>query len=154
MSRFLRKKAVGDYLQHLEQDFESEYAVQRERSEQQSAAIRDLIVNADIHQALGNQITEAYRSITAHAFVAVRSSGTAEDLQDASFAGLHDTYLDIKGEEQLLDAGVSCDIRPCPGNGWRLGPRLLSFQGVRPALCAIGQRNRADPRRGKHIHRR
>ena len=84
-----------------------------ESVERRSAEISNLIVNADIHESLSNQITEAYRSITDRAYVAVRSSGTAEDLQDASFAGLHDTYLDIKGEEQLLDA-----IRRCWASLW------------------------------------
>ena len=40
--------------------------------------------------------------------VAVRSSATAEDLPDASFAGQHDTYLNIKGEDQLLEAVKKC----------------------------------------------
>ena len=40
--------------------------------------------------------------------VAVRSSATAEDLPDASFAGQHDTYLNIQGEEVLLDAVKRC----------------------------------------------
>lgn len=40
--------------------------------------------------------------------VAVRSSGTAEDLAEASFAGMHDTYLDIHGVEALLDAVKRC----------------------------------------------
>ena len=40
--------------------------------------------------------------------VAVRSSATAEDLPDLSFAGQQDTYLNIIGEEQLLQAVVNC----------------------------------------------
>ncbi|MCY4513727.1 MAG: PEP-utilizing enzyme [Candidatus Tectomicrobia bacterium] len=84
-----------------------------ESVERRSAEIRYLIVNADIQESLSYQITKAYSSITDRAYVAVRSSGTAEDLQDASFAGLHDTYLDIKGEDQLLDA-----IRRCWASLW------------------------------------
>jgi len=41
-------------------------------------------------------------------YVAVRSSGTAEDLAGASFAGLHDTYLDIRGADDVVDAVRAC----------------------------------------------
>jgi len=41
-------------------------------------------------------------------FVAVRSSATAEDLADASFAGQQDTYLNIKGNQKLLDSVKKC----------------------------------------------
>jgi len=41
-------------------------------------------------------------------FVAVRSSATAEDLPDASFAGQQETYLNIRGEHALLDACKKC----------------------------------------------
>ena len=40
--------------------------------------------------------------------VAVRSSATAEDLPTASFAGQHETYLNIKGDAALLDACRRC----------------------------------------------
>ena len=40
--------------------------------------------------------------------VAVRSSATAEDLPDLSFAGQQDTYLNIIGEDQLLKAVINC----------------------------------------------
>jgi pyruvate,water dikinase len=42
------------------------------------------------------------------AFVAVRSSATAEDLPDASFAGQQETYLNVKGNDDLLDKVVKC----------------------------------------------
>jgi pyruvate,water dikinase len=41
-------------------------------------------------------------------FVAVRSSATAEDLADASFAGQQDTYLNIKGNEEILESVKKC----------------------------------------------
>ena len=57
-------------------------------------------------------IREAWREMVARhgedLSVAVRSSATAEDLPDASFAGQHDTYLNIQGEEVLLDAVKRC----------------------------------------------
>lgn len=53
------------------------------------------------------EVLEAYRRLGGGA-VAVRSSATAEDLEDASFAGQQDTYLSVAGEDQLLEAIRSC----------------------------------------------
>ena len=51
----------------------------------------------------------------------VRSSGTAEDLEGASFAGLHDTYLDIRDDENLLDA-----VKRCWASMWTV--RAVSYR--------------------------
>ena len=57
---------------------------------------------------LQKEIMEAYRALEkkygAHTDVAVRSSATAEDLPDASFAGEHDTFLGIRGAEHVVEA--------------------------------------------------
>lgn len=66
--------------------------------------IRTWITDADIPAHIAGEITQAYAELGDDVFVAVRSSGTAEDLEGASFAGLHDTYLDIQGPENVLDA--------------------------------------------------
>jgi pyruvate,water dikinase len=59
--------------------------------------------------ALADEIRQAYTQLgDSHLPVAVRSSATAEDLPDLSFAGQQDTYLNILGEEALLDAVVRC----------------------------------------------
>lgn len=71
--------------------------------EQAVEQIRGWIVEAAMPDAIAQEITSAYAEL-GDSFVAVRSSGTAEDLEGASFAGLHDTYLDIKGAEHVLDA--------------------------------------------------
>ena len=68
---------------------------------------RDAISQTDIPQALKDEILEAYNSIGAGR-VAVRSSATAEDLPDASFAGQQDTFLNVQGENQLFDAVKRC----------------------------------------------
>ncbi|MEA1924300.1 MAG: phosphoenolpyruvate synthase [Candidatus Altiarchaeota archaeon] len=76
--------------------------------------IRELIRNLDFPQELSDAITEAYREMGSrfgygeNPDVAVRSSATAEDLPNASFAGQQDTYLNIKGEKELLDACKKC----------------------------------------------
>jgi len=59
------------------------------------------------------QITEHYKALGGDVYVAVRSSGTAEDLAGASFAGLHDTYLDVQGIDAVIDA-----IRRCWASMW------------------------------------
>ena len=67
------------------------------------AEIRGWIVAADMPADVAAEIRAAYTQL-GESYVAVRSSGTAEDLEGASFAGLHDTYLDIKGADEVLDA--------------------------------------------------
>ena len=71
------------------------------------AHIRELIVKAPFQPALEKQIRDAYAELTkgdADASFAVRSSATAEDLPDASFAGQQETYLNIKGIDNVLEA--------------------------------------------------
>lgn len=64
--------------------------------------IRDLIMQADLPKPLMEAITKAYEAMGASANVAVRSSATAEDLPDASFAGQQETYLNVSGIEAVL----------------------------------------------------
>jgi pyruvate,water dikinase len=67
--------------------------------------------NLNIDQDLINQAPSALQFIKAgrdNPFVAVRSSATAEDLPSASFAGQQETYLNIKGPEQVLQAVHQC----------------------------------------------
>ena len=71
------------------------------------ALIRSLILNAEIPRDLAEEIVIAYKDLSdidgkKEISVAVRSSATAEDLPDASFAGQQETYLNVCGESQLL----------------------------------------------------
>ncbi|TMA28400.1 MAG: phosphoenolpyruvate synthase [Deltaproteobacteria bacterium] len=80
---------------------------------ERSARIRDLICAAPMPQEIAEEAIAAYRALSARygkgdADVAVRSSATAEDLPGASFAGQQDTYLNIRGEEAVLDAVRRC----------------------------------------------
>ncbi len=71
------------------------------------AEIRGWIVDASLPAALEADIRQAYAAMATDghdATVAVRSSATAEDLPDASFAGQQETYLNIRGIEQVLHA--------------------------------------------------
>jgi pyruvate,water dikinase len=67
------------------------------------AQIRGWIVDAELPPQLASEITAAYAAeYGPDTSVAVRSSATAEDLPDASFAGQQETYLNIRGNEHLL----------------------------------------------------
>jgi len=72
--------------------------------------IRTLILDADFPKELDDAIRQAYRDMRASGggTVAVRSSATAEDLPEASFAGQLETYLNIEGEDALLAACKKC----------------------------------------------
>ncbi|MEM5777756.1 MAG: phosphoenolpyruvate synthase [Candidatus Aenigmatarchaeota archaeon] len=77
--------------------------------------VRSLIKSVEFPPELKTAILNAYRDLCGaydkqrrDIDVAVRSSATAEDLPDASFAGQQETYLNIKGEHQLLEACKKC----------------------------------------------
>lgn len=79
-----------------------------------SARIRELFTAHEMPQRTAEAITKAYAALgTTDAAVAVRSSATAEDLPDMSFAGQQDTYLNIRGEAAVLDA-----VRRCWASPW------------------------------------
>lgn len=76
---------------------------------------RELITNSKIPAQIVNEIERAYQQLcdqvdVSALDVAVRSSATAEDLPTASFAGRMESFLNIKGSEQLLDAVKQCYV--------------------------------------------
>ncbi len=77
-----------------------------------SRAARDIVARAPLPPELVREIVGGWHRLQAqygpHLTVAVRSSATAEDLPDASFAGQHETFLNISGEAQLLDSVRQC----------------------------------------------
>ena len=76
------------------------------------AAIRQALLDATLPSELAEEIAEAYRKLglpsRAPPSVAVRSSATAEDLPDASFAGQQESYLNVQGVYAVLDACKRC----------------------------------------------
>lgn len=75
--------------------------------------IRQLIRNGKFPSALSAQIIEAYYTMSklygqSMTDVAVRSSATAEDLPDASFAGQQETYLNVRGPAAIMDSVRNC----------------------------------------------
>jgi pyruvate,water dikinase len=77
-----------------------------------AAAARDIVYAATDRAELRREVAEAYRQLEQQyggdVAVAVRSSATAEDLPNASFAGQHDSFLNIRGERGLFDACRRC----------------------------------------------
>lgn len=74
------------------------------------AAARKLILNAEIPDFIVKAINDEYFKLCKNgpASVAVRSSATAEDMPYASFAGQHESFLNVKGEESVVDAVLHC----------------------------------------------
>ncbi|HRZ85264.1 MAG TPA: phosphoenolpyruvate synthase [Candidatus Paceibacterota bacterium] len=93
--------------------------------EKESESIRKIIISSEMPQDLQKEILEAYENLSVDkktleaaskyalsilknssepAFVAVRSSATTEDLEGSSFAGQQETFLNIKGNKQLIEA--------------------------------------------------
>ncbi|MFW0150636.1 PEP/pyruvate-binding domain-containing protein [Mycobacterium sp. smrl_JER01] len=99
-----------------------------------SARIRAACESAPLSAALHAQVTAAHHELGASA-MAVRSSATAEDLPDASFAGQQDTVLNVVGVEALCEA-----IRRCWSSLW--SARAIAYRrdtttGVAPQDIAI-----------------
>ncbi len=81
--------------------------------EDASREIRKFIEATPMPKEIKEAIVKQYRELSKRvglqeAYVAVRSSATAEDLPDASFAGQQETYLNVRGEEELLEKTVQC----------------------------------------------
>jgi pyruvate,water dikinase len=95
--------------------------------EKAAIKIQRLIFTADIPKELVSEIFDSYSKLKPgdkNPLVAVRSSATAEDLPDASFAGQQESYLDIKGESNLIQA-----VRRAWGSLW--GARAIFYRATK-----------------------
>ncbi len=100
-----------------------------EELESKAKKIREIILKNEMSEEISDEISEAYENLSVdedvlkaasdsalsiikagreHPFVAVRSSATTEDLETASFAGQQETFLNIKGTENLLKSVKEC----------------------------------------------
>ncbi len=114
---FIEKAGIKEKIMEILGKINYEDTKQLNESTQQ---IRELIEKAEFPEEIKEEIIESYENLdvkdehikedalnilktsTEPLFVAVRSSATAEDLAEASFAGQQDTYVNIKGNEELL----------------------------------------------------
>ena len=86
-----------------------------------TASFRQLIKNGEFSEEVRKEIENKYSMLGENVRVAVRSSATAEDLPDASFAGQQETYLNVRGIDDLL-----VQIRNCYASLW--GKRAVSYR--------------------------
>ncbi len=125
-SYFIEKTGVGDAIKELLSELNiDDTSVLSDTSEK----IREIIVKQEMPEDLKEDIIDNYEVLSVDknvlkqasseassilrtgqedTFVAVRSSATTEDLAEASFAGQQDTYLNIKGKSELIEAVKRC----------------------------------------------
>jgi phosphohistidine swiveling domain-containing protein len=103
---FVRENALQT---HILKALEAVDISKPETLESASQTIRHHFTNAPIPDELANAVVEAYAALPQRSpAVAVRSSATAEDLPEASFAGQQETYLNVSGAEGILEATRKC----------------------------------------------
>jgi len=111
---------------------------------------RALVVDAPVPDALRDEIIDAYLALVGEdgdAPVAVRSSATAEDTASASFAGMNETFLNVRGGEAVVDA-----VRQCWGS--LFGARTVFYRAKRGFsqadmdIAVVVQRQVASARAG------
>lgn len=112
---FIEKSNVGSQIKEKIEKLDVEDSNELQRV---SKEVRDLIILQSVPQDLADEIKTVYQEFSdeiniENLEVAVRSSATAEDLPEASFAGQQDTYLHISGYEELLN-----HIRKCWASLW------------------------------------
>jgi phosphohistidine swiveling domain-containing protein len=113
--------ADGDDLRRILDDLAETPPEDTERLAELAVEARAALLAAPVPPDIIEAIREAYRALGDSAPVAVRSSATAEDLPGASFAGQQDTYLNVVGEEALLEA-----VRRCWSSLWT--DRAVSYR--------------------------
>jgi pyruvate,water dikinase len=101
-------RGLGQRIRRLMADLDADDPAEVARK---GGIIRHLILETPFPPGLSQEIVSAYQRLSAKpllADVAVRSSATAEDLPEASFAGQQESYLNVQGAVALLDACHRC----------------------------------------------
>src|SRR5213594_3801704 len=109
--RFLEETKIGEVIQKTLTSAEGPR--DPKQYEDASEEIRKIIESAPMPSDIASEVRSAYRDLekktgNTQVKVAVRSSATSEDLPDASFAGQQDTFLNVKGEDQLVHYVQKC----------------------------------------------
>jgi pyruvate, water dikinase len=107
--KFLEENNLTAKLKALLNDLKN----QKKPLQKVGKAIRSLFLHADFPEDVAQDIREAYQELCQRygieeVDVAVRSSATAEDLPEASFAGQQETFLNVTGAAELMDACRRC----------------------------------------------
>ncbi|MFA6022688.1 MAG: phosphoenolpyruvate synthase [Candidatus Pacearchaeota archaeon] len=119
---FIEKSGIKDELYRILDSIDVDDTLDLEAK---AKKIRELIISAEMPDDMATEITEAYENLSIDkqalekaskyalsilknsnepVFIAVRSSATTEDLDDSSFAGQQESYLNIKGNKQLIES--------------------------------------------------
>lgn len=115
--RFVTANNIGQEIDNLLREVDND---DPERLEDASYKIRQLFEQSEIPRDVLAAIDRAYEQIGSPE-AAVRSSATVEDLQGASFAGQYDTFLNVKGKDDLYQC-----VKKCWGSLWNA--RALSYR--------------------------
>ncbi len=106
---FIRKNNLSTQIDDMLKDLDTH---DLDNLRQRGLRVRQAILSASFPSVLEEEITRAYEALSAGrgtpVDVAVRSSATAEDLPDASFAGQQETYLNVQGRLALLETCKRC----------------------------------------------
>ncbi len=107
--------AEGDDLGKLLDEIEAHAPADEQALKQTASGIRGAVLSCQLPRSVCDAVADSYAALCerGHSQVAVRSSSTAEDLADASFAGQYDTCLNVSGIENILDA-----LRRCWASLW------------------------------------
>lgn len=101
------RQLISRDIRRISNELKSEDIKSIEKVDKICANIRYVIEQAKIPDSLGDEILDAYHKLIKligdETTFAVRSSATAEDLPNASFAGQQDTHLNISGEKEILE---------------------------------------------------
>ncbi|PIR90673.1 phosphoenolpyruvate synthase [bacterium (Candidatus Gribaldobacteria) CG10_big_fil_rev_8_21_14_0_10_37_21] len=107
---FLKENKIDQKLNKIFQKYNPKSIKSLQKASRQA---RNLILMADFPEDLKEEVVASYLTLSENyksnaSDVAVRSSATAEDLPTASFAGQHETYLNVRGKYELLSAIKKC----------------------------------------------
>ncbi|MDD3085595.1 MAG: phosphoenolpyruvate synthase [Candidatus ainarchaeum sp.] len=135
---FMKETKIQDKIVKMIDSIDVENTQQLEET---TARVRRIIENTPIIPKIKAEITNNYKllSINDDALVAVRSSATAEDLPEASFAGQQETYLNIQGSEEVAVAVQRCwaSLFTARAVYYR---KKQGFETGKVGLCAVVQK--------------
>ena len=102
-----------------------------------STRLKELVRKAAVPESLRHEVLDAYHRLGDGVGVAVRSSATAEDAATTSFAGMHETFTHVVGDDALIERVVDC---------WAslYGERVISYRNAagildEPAIAVVVQ---------------
>ncbi len=107
--RFTETTGILDQIKELLQDLNVD---DNQALQQTAEAAKQIVVQAEMPKDVAKLITDAYQKLCKQEgeelYVAVRSSATAEDTAEASFAGMNETFLNVRGDKDVIESVKKC----------------------------------------------